>query len=116
MRAIPSHTSVAFFFFIPFAQTQNAQHAHTLSFLHLIIKPSSLRHPPVIQILFQPRNLLQALGVLDQLLHPLLLFLRQLDAVGFVGRAGGAVGEGGGGGDVEGAGFNAHDLDVHGEI
>lgn len=91
--------------FLPFRDTQQL-------FLHLISTPSRTpRYPPLIQFLLQSRNLLQALRTSNQRFHPLLLFIRQFDAVGFVACTSGAVGERRGGGwDVEGAGFDAGDL------
>ena len=83
-----------------------------ISFLHFI--PPSLRDTSIIQLLLQPRYLLQALRIPNQPFHPLLLLIRQLHPVRFVARrttGSGAVGQGGGR-DVEGAGFDAHDLGV----
>lgn len=67
------------------------------------------RYPPLIQLLLQPRDLLQALSVADERLHALLLGGGEFRAVGFA--AGGGTGGCGGAverrGDVEGAGFDA---------
>ena len=101
----PAALQQALFLLDPLPSSQTIKPAPSL--LHLIAP--SLRHAPVVQFLLQPRNLLQALRVPDQPLHPLPLLLRQLDPICLVARAGAAVGEGRGG-DVEGAGFDAHDL------
>lgn len=50
-------------------------------FLHLIPTSRTPRYPSFIQLLLKPCDLLQALRIPDQGLHPLLFFLGELDAV-----------------------------------
>lgn len=68
-------------------------------------------YPPLIQLLLQPRNLLQALRIAYQLLHALLLLLRQLHPIRLIARRSAIRGcSAASGGDIEGVGFDAHDL------
>lgn len=82
-------------------------HLITLFFIRHLHRAG--RDASLVQLLLQPRNLLQALRLADHLLDALLLLLRQLDADGLLAWRG-AFGPGRGGRHIEGARLDAHDL------
>ena len=76
---------------------------------HLIKVPSTSWYPPLVQFLLQPRYFLQTLGIPDERFNSLPLLVCKLDSIGFVPCTGATIGKRRGG-DVEGAGFYAHNL------
>ncbi len=67
-------------------------------------------YPALGDLLLQSRNLSQTLRLSYEFLDAPLLFVCKLYAVALVTAGEGAVCRSGGGGDVEGAGFDAHYL------